>query len=567
MSAGRRFGRDLELEASLTAWLAEGPEMAPATVVDDAIEAVDRRPRRPWSGLRVRSRDAWDRTRPGEPARRLAWAAMIATVLLLAGAWAALVLSSRPSPAPLPARMNGLLAVAVGGEIVIVDPNGHRIEVLQAAGEERSDPVWSTDGAYLAIRVHDLADGSYRVDLLAPDGTLERTVLGPVDWIAPGLAWSPDGRWLAAATGIPGTESIVLVSTDTWEPRPLSGATGTRPAFAPAGDLVAFVGQDGSGTPGLLVSSLDPGARPRQLLERLDPGSISSPAWTPDGTTVMVIAPVDGVDVATRALLSVPAAGGPTLTLHEVGPGVTVAPMVLPSGRIVVVANRAAAIVDPQTGEATPADPAAAAGSAEPRALATSPDGRRIGVLLPGTCDGSDCQPGRLMTLGTAPDGTVHRVTGSLPVRLTPSDPDGWSIAWQPLARPDRPVAAIDAQSCATQAAGTPTGPADRERWDGVVISCSTQASDPRVSGTFKLTMSIQMAPDGSASLSGTSELTNPDGTWIGEFSGTVAPGYTDHDVRASLVGTGAYAGLRARLHITGIGPFTSEIVIEPAVE
>jgi hypothetical protein len=567
MSAGRRFGRDLELEESLAAWLAEGPEIAPTTVVDDAIEAVDRRPRRPWSGLQVRSRDVLVRTRPGATARRLAWAALIAAALLLAGAWAALVLSDRPSPEPLPARMNGLLAVAVGGEIVLVDPNGHRIEVVPAAGEERSDPVWSSDGRYLAVRVRTVADGAYRVDLLEPDGTLARTILGPVAWVAPGLAWSADGRWLAAATGVPGAESIVVVSTDTWEARPLSGATGTRPAFAPTGDLVAFVGHDGPGTPGLLVSGLEAGARPRRLLERADAGSISSPAWTPDGTTVVVIAPAAGAGAATRALLSVPAAGGPTLTLREVGREITVAPTVLPNGRIVVVTNGGAAIVDPRTGQATPADPSAASGTAEPRAVAISPDGRRIAVLLPGACDGSACRPDRLMTLATAPDGTVHRVTGSLPVRLTPSDPDGWSIAWQPLVRPDRTVTATDTQNCSTQAAGTRSGPTDRERWEGVVVTCSTQASDPRVSGTFTLTMTIQMAPDGSASLSGTSEMTNPDGTWIGEFAGTVAAGYTDHDIRATLVGTGSYAGLRARLHVTGVGPFTSEIAIEPVEE
>jgi hypothetical protein len=70
MSAGRRFGRDLELEESLAAWLAEGPEIAPTTVVDDAIEAVDRRLADPGAGCRSDRAMSWSgrgpARRPGD---------------------------------------------------------------------------------------------------------------------------------------------------------------------------------------------------------------------------------------------------------------------------------------------------------------------------------------------------------------------------------------------------------------------------------------------------------------------------------------------------------------------
>lgn len=73
--------------------------------------------------------------------------------------------------------------------------------------------VYSPDGKMLAV-------GGYRaVRLLDPaTGTITRTVPGPADQVQ-ALAWSSDGKFLAAAGGAPGENGdVVIFNTQTWKP-------------------------------------------------------------------------------------------------------------------------------------------------------------------------------------------------------------------------------------------------------------------------------------------------------------------------------------------------------------
>ncbi len=90
----------------------------------------------------------------------------------------------------------------------------------------------------------------------------------------------------------------------------------------------------------------------------------------------------------------------------------------------------------------------------------------------------------------------------------------------------------------------------DITAYRGVVGTCTDTMSDPRLTGTGKNELSIDMRPDESADIWGTYVLVNDGGTWEGRWAGTVDKGYTTHRVEALLVGTGDYEGLLYRMSL-----------------
>jgi hypothetical protein len=70
------------------------------------------------------------------------------------------------------------------------------------------------------------------------------------------------------------------------------------------------------------------------------------------------------------------------------------------------------------------------------------------------------------------------------------------------------------------------------------------EMSDERVSGTSTVTINYDMYPTGIADMWGTTVLTNDDGTWEGEWVGSIHSDGT-HTTYQTLTGTGDYEGLR----------------------
>ena len=108
------------------------------------------------------------------------------------------------------------------------------------------------------------------------------------------------------------------------------------------------------------------------------------------------------------------------------------------------------------------------------------------------------------------------------------------------------PVAVTGTGYCGGQG-GTETQVGDVEQIRGLVLGCSTTASDPRVSGWTAVHVNIDIHPDQRAELWGTTTITGPDGTWTGPWVGFIEKGYTTHRMASVLRGTGAYAGLQYR--------------------
>jgi serine/threonine protein kinase/Tol biopolymer transport system component len=189
---------------------------------------------------------------------------------------------------------------------------GKPVQLTRNPAEE-GFPAWSPDGRFIAFqrRNQDKQD----IFIVPALGGSERP-LGTVDTLK--LAWSPDGKWLAA--GDTQTEAkekaIVLISVETGEKQPLThtpaGFSDSAPAFSPDGKQVVFVRASISTADELyLVSSQ--GGEARQLTT----GSrrISGVDWTADGHEI--------VYASTRAgkltLWRLPVTGGEPVAVPGVG--------------------------------------------------------------------------------------------------------------------------------------------------------------------------------------------------------------------------------------------------------
>lgn len=142
--------------------------------------------------------------------------------------------------------------------------------------------VWSADGRRLAV-AWTRGQRTRIYGLLAPfDSTPPEPSPGLPITSGEGTSpsWSPDGLWLAFATG----GEIVRVRPDGTGPENLTGdpADDGEPAWAPGGAHIAFVStrEDGE-TPRVWIMGAG-GADPRPLSAR-PPGAEHAPAWSPDG--------------------------------------------------------------------------------------------------------------------------------------------------------------------------------------------------------------------------------------------------------------------------------------------
>ena len=80
-----------------------------------------------------------------------------------------------------------------------------------------------------------------------------------------------------------------------------------------------------------------------------------------------------------------------------------------------------------------------------------------------------------------------------------------------------------------------------------MILECRGAASDPRLEGLQRVTVSVDMRADGSADIEGTFTITTASGAWYGDWTGSIAIGYTTHRMSGVLTGSGAFAGLEWR--------------------
>jgi WD40 repeat protein len=160
-----------------------------------------------------------------------------------------------------------------------LSPNTQTSEHLNSPNTQLPAPVtalaYSPDGRTLAV-------GGYRaVRLLDPaTGQLLRIVAGAADQVQ-AVAWSVDGKLLAAAGGTPGVMGeVILYDTETWRPlRTLSGHTEVvyAAAFRPNGRELATGSLDKTAR----IWNVDTGQCLRIIKDHAD--AVMGVAYSPDG--------------------------------------------------------------------------------------------------------------------------------------------------------------------------------------------------------------------------------------------------------------------------------------------
>ncbi len=183
-----------------------------------------------------------------------------------------------------------------------------------------------------------------------------------------------------------------------------------------------------------------------------------------------------------------------------------------------------------------------------------------IGTAEPGTTTyrieaaylGVDGYAGLVLRTTQASDGLDGRISGTV-VRLDQL--------------PRASAGVITGSSCSTRVLGTTSEQSAVTKTRGSVLSCTTDATDPRLAtGAERVVANIDEGADGSATMWGSATLTNDGGAWQETWEGTVEAGYTTHRMTGVAVGSGGYAGLEYRYSQIGTPDLLVRIGdIEPA--
>jgi hypothetical protein len=300
-----------DLDALLTAYLADGMDALPHRVVDAVLDEAHRTRQRagfrPW-----RTRSMYKTV--------LGAAAAVAVLVLGAGLWIGGTFRdsniARPSDSPPTtvatpsltptASPDPTMSILRNGPILVVDESRYRW-IDPVTGRDSSaaalrlpegidEAAWSRDGRQLAIVVRG------NLEVVDPSTGVRRVVATCADlgWACDveaerghSIDWSPDGVTIAA------TSEMGLLMVDVPAGRVtniLKGAAVSHPSWSPDGLTIAF--EYGVPYNGRQVGSL----REIQLVERdgsnrrplsgpPDPESIgfTGPFWSPDGTRIVYL--------------------------------------------------------------------------------------------------------------------------------------------------------------------------------------------------------------------------------------------------------------------------------------
>jgi Tol biopolymer transport system component len=194
------------------------------------------------------------------------------------------------------------LAVGRSGQLVVMSPDGVVRRILTADGGVDA-PAWSSDGRRIAFSATPSTGSVPNLYVMNADGSGQRRVTKePIHvW---GASWSPEGQWLAFASGVqgnPGNFKIYVVNVDGSGQRQLTrGWPDQDPAWSPAGQRIAFLSyRDEQPTGGRrwqkLLNVMNADGSEQQRLTRLSnrDGSFS---WSPDGRRIAFVSDRDGND-------------------------------------------------------------------------------------------------------------------------------------------------------------------------------------------------------------------------------------------------------------------------------
>jgi Tol biopolymer transport system component/DNA-binding winged helix-turn-helix (wHTH) protein len=257
------------------------------------------------------------------PLPRVRTALWTAAALALTGAGAFLYVSRKTlppvaHPAPLTAfrGFEGNPSLSPDGSQVAFSWNGEKqdnfdiyvtpissgtpVRLTKDAAED-SSPAWSPDGHTIAF-LRRLGDHSDLILVPATGGPEHKIAeTREITWFQPrkpaGLAWSPDGKWIAASHQEPGetSDGLYLFSPTGEKQRLTTPPPGFRsdnmPAFSPDGRALAFCRLQGGFGSEIYVLPLKPDLRPAGEARALTNNKrwSAQPVWVRGGASILYV--------------------------------------------------------------------------------------------------------------------------------------------------------------------------------------------------------------------------------------------------------------------------------------
>jgi dipeptidyl aminopeptidase/acylaminoacyl peptidase len=273
-------------------------ELAPARIpdyFDDLLRQTARtRQRSRWSSLeRWLPMGVIART---NQARQVPWRPIVvaAMLIVLASVAVALIVGSRPAPAPPPfgPANNGSVLVSSGdGEILAVDLETGQTRALLSGDALDEAPAFAPDGRSFMFRRLTDEPGIWVADA---DGTGAHRAFDSTGYDLQTIEWSADSKTIVAMGGDPDlTEVILLIDPAGGAPRTLRPQRDLAGASMPFGrDQLIIRADDTNNSQFLLMDRADPTA----LVPLAVSGSaINEPALSPDGNRFVYSTWEDGL--------------------------------------------------------------------------------------------------------------------------------------------------------------------------------------------------------------------------------------------------------------------------------
>jgi len=222
--------------------------------------------------------------------------------------------ATNPVPRPLPEQPANpdLLAFDSGydvdepSSVLTVRPDGRALRAVWRRGDVNWNPIWSPDGAWIALNLTDYSS-TIGVGVVAADATKPRRLVPEADGYSRALGWSPDAKQVLYVLSDPdmAVNSLWTVRIDGTGKRQLVPDVETSEAtWSPDGHWIAFA-DDHNGD----IHLYDVAAGRTRLLAR----DGSSPRWTPDAARLVFSRTLAG---ERSGIYVVGVEGGPPRLLH-----------------------------------------------------------------------------------------------------------------------------------------------------------------------------------------------------------------------------------------------------------
>jgi Tol biopolymer transport system component len=174
--------------------------------------------------------------------------------------------------------MSRWIAVVVSAAAAVATPTAQGAPV----DPYYSNPVWSPNGKQIAFAGGDQNTGRYDIFVMNLDGTGLRQLTHSTNGDGKtGLAWSPNGRWIAFQN----YAYLDEVSTDGASQRRLTGYGGSQPDFSPSGRRIAYANGAAEFYASIYVMRPDGSAKTLVAFPHNNE-SLGSPTWSPDGERI-----------------------------------------------------------------------------------------------------------------------------------------------------------------------------------------------------------------------------------------------------------------------------------------